>query len=102
LDSARAAMAAVLDTARNFTTEEIERVKTDALKNTELLLNNSEDVGVSLTEWAAMGDWRLLFLTRDRTRKVTAADMQRVASAYLKPSNRTVAAFIPTANPDRA
>src|SRR5207237_3601838 len=24
------------------------------------------------------------------------------ASAYLKPSNRTVAAFIPTANPDRA
>jgi zinc protease len=101
LDSARAAMAAILDTSRTFTTEEVERVKTTALKNTELLLNNSEQVGVTLTEWAAAGDWRLLFLHRDRIRKVTPADLQRVASTYLKPSNRTVAAFIPTANPDR-
>jgi zinc protease len=101
LDSARAAMAATLDTSRTFTTEEVERVKAQALKNTELLLNNSEQVGVALTEWAAAGDWRLLFLHRDRIRKVTPADVQRVASAYLKPSNRTVAAFIPTANPDR-
>jgi zinc protease len=102
LDSARAAMEATLDTSRTFTTEEVERVKTTALKNTELLLNNSEQVGVTLTEWAAAGDWRLLFLHRDRIRKVTPADLQRVAAAYIKPQNRTVAAFIPTTNPDRA
>ena len=101
LDSARAAMAAVLDTSRTFTTEEVERVKTQALKNTDQLLSNSEQVGVALTEWAAAGDWRLLFLHRDRIRKVTPADLQRVTTAYFKPSNRTVAAFIPTANPDR-
>ena len=102
LDSARAVMEATLDTSRTFTTEEVERVKTTALKNTELLLNNSEQVGIALTEWAAAGDWRLLFLHRDRIRKVTPADMRRVALAYMKPSNRTVAAFIPTTNPDRA
>jgi zinc protease len=35
-------------------------------------------------------------------KKVTAEDVQRVASAYLKPSNRTLGLFIPTAKPDRA
>ena len=43
-----------------------------------------------------------MFLHRDRVDKVTPADVQRVAAAYLKPSNRTVGAFIPTENPDRS
>ena len=50
----------------------------------------------------ALGDWRLFFLERDRWRALTAADVQRVAEAYLKPSNRTVGTFVPDANPDRA
>ena len=33
---------------------------------------------------------------------VTPADVQRVALAYFKPSNRTVGEFIPDAKPDRA
>src|SRR5216117_1751781 len=48
-----------------------------------------------------MGDWRLMFLNRDRVRKVTADDVQRVAKHYLKPDNLTVGLFIPTAQPDR-
>jgi zinc protease len=102
LDSARIVTERTLDAARSFTAEEVERAKTLRLKNTELLLNNSEFVGLTLTEWAAMGDWRLFFLNRDRIAKVTPADVQRVAAAYLKSSNRTVATFIPTAQPDRA
>jgi zinc protease len=104
LDSARATMERTIDAVRNspITAEEVERAKSARLKNVELLLNNSERVGLGLTEFAAMGDWRLLFLIRDRMAKVTAADVQRVAAAYLKPSNRTVAMFIPTPSPDRA
>jgi zinc protease len=72
------------------------------LKETDLLLNNSANVGLTLTEWAAAGDWRLLYVHRDRIKKVTPADVQRVAAAYLKPDNRTVGLFYPTAKPDRA
>lgn len=49
-----------------------------------------------------MGDWRLMFLHRDRVRKVTPADVKRVAGAYLKSSNRTAGIFVPTEKPDRA
>jgi zinc protease len=49
-----------------------------------------------------MGDWRLMFLMRDRIQAVTEADVLRVAKAYLKESNRTLATFIPTKVPDRA
>ncbi len=83
-------------------TEEVERAKASLLKETDLLLNNSADVGLTLTEWAAAGDWRLIYVHRDRIKKVTPADVQRVAAAYLKPDNRTVGLFYPTDKPDRA
>lgn len=104
VDSARTAMAQALDAAAksSFTAEEVQRAKGTIIKNIELQLNNSEQVGYNLTEWAAMGDWRLMFLHRDRVEKVTPADVQRVAAAYLKPSNRTVGLFLPTEKPDRS
>jgi zinc protease len=104
LDSARAALVNTLDQAAKapVTDEEVDRARTTLLKNIELLLNNSERVGYQLSEWASMGDWRLMFLHRDRLKKVTSADVQRVAAAYLKPANRTIGLFIPTSNPDRA
>src|SRR5436305_1756417 len=61
-----------------------------------------EGVGVTLSEAAAAGDWRLLFLERDEIKKVTEQDVLRVAKAYLKASNRTLGEFIPTKTPDRA
>lgn len=103
-DSARRVLEATLDAAAGapVSAEEVTRAKTALLKNIDLLLANSEQVGFALTEWASMGDWRLLFLHRDRIEKVTPADVQRVAAAYLKPSNRTVGVFLPTEKPDRA
>lgn len=104
LDSATRAMLATLDgmTTTPPTKEEVDRAKTQLLKQIDLTLNNSERVGLGLSEWAAMGDWRMQFLHRDRLKAVTPEDVQRVAKAYLKPDNRTIGRFIPTAKPDRA
>ena len=57
---------------------------------------------MSLSEAIATGDWRLFFLYRDHWRKLQPEDVQRVATAWLKPANRTVGMFLPEANPDRA
>ena len=81
--------------------EEVDRARTRQLKEFELTLRDSERIGLFISEWASMGDWRLMFLDRDRLRKVTAEDVQRVAKTYLKPSNRTIGEFIPDAHPDR-
>lgn len=82
--------------------EEVERAKNVLLKHLELTLNNSQKIGLELSEWEAMGDWRLLFLYRDQVKKVTPADVGRVAATYFKQSNRTLAMFVPTQKPDRA
>lgn len=85
-----------------ITEEEVERAKTKLLKGIELSFNNTQSVALQLTEWVGMGDWRLLFLNRDRLEKVTAEDVQKAAEEYLVNDNRTVALFIPEKNPDRA
>ena len=104
LDDARKAMMNLLDSMQYtpFTAQEVDRAKNKLIKNTELLLNNSDRLGLSLGEYIAKGDWRLFFINRDRVEKVTPADVDRVAKAYFKPSNRTVGLFIPEAKPDRA
>ena len=76
--------------------EEVERAKTRILKQFDLNLTNSQSIGLTISEYAASGDWRLLYLTRDRIRTVTPEDVARVAGAYLKSSNRTLGEFIPT------
>ncbi|MDQ1471294.1 MAG: zinc protease [Bryobacterales bacterium] len=82
--------------------EEVDRARTRLVKEVDQTLRNSEGVGLTLSEYLAKGDWRLLFMERDRLKKVTPEDVQRVAAAYLKPSNRTIGEFIPDAKPDRS
>ena len=104
LDGARQTLlSAIDDLAKNPPTkDEVDRARTRMLTQIELSLNSSDRVGLQLSEWIGMGDWRLMFLHRDRLRKVTAEDVQRVAARYLKASNRTVGLFVPTPTPDRA
>ena len=64
-------------------------------------MNNSQSVAIQLSNWAAIGDWRLMFLDRDRVRTASAEATQSAALQYFKPSNRTVGLFIP-GEPDRA
>lgn len=82
--------------------DEVERAKTRLLKNIDLEMNNSQNVAMGLSEAQAIGDWRLLFLDRDRIGKITPEDVSRVATLYLKSSNRTIGRFIPTDKPDRS
>ena len=88
--------------ATPFTDDEVAKARTQLLKDTELLFNDANATATALSEAIASGDWRLFFLQRDRIETVTAQDVTRVAKAYLKPSNRTLARFIPTDAPDRA
>ena len=95
---------AVLDgmTGQPVTDEEVQRARNKFLRFFEQTYNNSDRVGLGLSEYIAKGDWRLWFLSRDQMEKVTAADVNRVAAAYLKPANRTTGLFVPEATPDRA
>jgi zinc protease len=104
LDDARDTLLATVDAVKTtpFTSEELERARNRLLSGIELQFNNSEQMALALSNWASMGDWRLFFLNRDRLKQVTLADVQRVATYYTKPANRTVGLFIPAEQPDRA
>jgi zinc protease len=82
--------------------EEIARARTSLLNDFEKTQLDTGTLVRSLSEYIAMGDWRLFFLYRDRLRKVTLEDVQRVAEQYLKPANRVLGEFVPTERPDRA
>jgi zinc protease len=56
----------------------------------------------SLSENVAVGDWRLLFWDRDLLKKVSVADVKRVAVTYLIDSNLTVGTYVPDDKPQRA
>jgi zinc protease len=103
LDAARSAMFATLDDIKDhpFTKEEVDRARNSALSDFERAMNNSQAVALQLSEWAAIGDWRLMFIDRDHARSATVEDVQRTALQYLKASNRTVGVFIP-GEPDRS
>jgi zinc protease len=104
LDDAKTTMVKVLDnaSAKAPSAEEVERAKNEILKQIELSFNSSQSICLQLSTYIGMGDWRLLFLNRDRIKAVTADDVLRVAKTYLKPDNRTTGVFIPTEKPDRS
>ena len=89
------AVAREIATTRPATAEEVERAKTEVLKGFELAPTNTGRFGLELSEWMAMGDWRLFFYHRDQVKKVTPQDVQRVARQYLTPENRTVVITTP-------
>ncbi|MCB0628585.1 MAG: insulinase family protein [Lewinella sp.] len=103
LEEAQATLLATIDSLAThpLTDEEVERARAEILKQAELAMTNTSRIGLFLSEYIAQGDWRLLFIERDRTEAVTTEDVARVAKFYFKPSNRTVGRFIPEEEPDR-
>lgn len=104
LDDAMSTMRKTLDELNTNppTQEEVDRAKNEISKGIELMFNSSERIGLTLSESIGSGDWRLLFLTRDRIKDVTVDDVKRVAAYYLKSDNRTTGMFVPTEKPERA
>ena len=104
IDEARAILIKTVEDFGNTTPSktDVDRIKTQMLKNIDLTLNDPNRVGLGLSEYIARGDWRLFFIQRDRLKKITPSDVQRVAKKYLKTSNRTLAQFISVEKPDRS
>ncbi|APV50490.1 pseudouridine synthase [Betaproteobacteria bacterium GR16-43] len=84
------------------TAEEIERARKNYANQFEKTLNNHETIGVQLSEYIALGDWRLFFLSRDDLPKVTPATVAKAAEAYYRRDNRIVGLYLPEDNPQRA
>jgi zinc protease len=104
LPAAREALLAVLESMKRepVRDDEVERARISLLNDFEKTQLDTAGYVRALSEFAAMGDWRLFFLYRERLKKVTTADVQRVAEHYLKPANRVLGAFLPTEAPERA
>jgi zinc protease len=84
------------------TKEEMDRTRLSFLNQAEKDLANHETIGVQLSEYIALGDWRLFFLARDEVEKITAEQVAAATSKYFKRDNRTVGVFVPEDNPLRA
>src|SRR5262245_41778702 len=103
LDAAREAMIKVMEnlSAVPFTADEVEKAKVRSKRNAEQLQSNSSGMAQALSSASSLGDWRLLFIQRDRVAAVTADDVNRVAKTYFQRYNRTVGVFIPVDQPQR-
>ena len=83
-----------------ITQANLNRVKAESLNNIERAITAADRAGLYLSESISEGDWRLLFWERDQIKKITIADLQRIATKYLLPSDRTVGLFIPEDKPE--
>ena len=84
-----------------FTADEIDRAKLRSQRSTEQLMTSAAAMASALSSASALGDWRLLFLQRDRVQEVTIDDVNRVAKMYFVPHNRTLGVFYPAETPQR-
>jgi len=103
LETVRAKLLNIMDTLGDepFSQEAIERAKMRSKRRSDQLISSASAMSGALSSAAALGDWRLLFLQRDRISQVTAADVNRVAKSYFPEYNRTVGVFIPSDSPQR-
>jgi zinc protease len=84
-----------------FTQEEVDRARVRNKRADEMLASNAQAMSQALSSSAALGDWRLHFVQRDRIAAVTADDVNRVAKTYFHPANRTVGIYTPEKAPNR-
>jgi zinc protease len=84
------------------TKEELERAKKSFANQFEKTLNDHESIGVEMSEYIALGDWRLFFVSRDNAEKATTEEIVKASQAYYRRDNRIVGLFQPEDAPQRA
>jgi zinc protease len=97
------------DEVEGIVVQEIERLKKDGVTDTELKaaaakyaadsafkLDGSFGIAGNINEFIAAGDWSLFYGLDEAIKKVTAADIQRVANKYLLEDSSTTGWFVPT------
>lgn len=84
------------------TDEEVKTSISEALVDYDRTLSDPEGFAVDLSDYIALGDWRLFFADRDATAKVTVDDVNTAAATYFVRDNRVVGMFIPDDHPRRA
>lgn len=78
-----------------MTSKELNRTKAQMETMYERAFADPEGFGVGLSEYIALGDWRLFFYGRDKTKDVTAQQADSAADKYFVRDNRVVGLFIP-------
>jgi zinc protease len=98
LDSVRDTLVKTIESLGDepFTEDEVNKAKIRNKRQAEQLQSNAQQMSQSLSGASSHGDWRLLFIQRDRVAAVTAADVNRVAKKYFQKPNRTVGVYIPS------
>lgn len=81
---------------------EMQRTVQQQKNAVERTLANPQSFGVGLSEYVALGDWRLFFYNRDRLAKLTTKEVETAASRYFVRDNRVVGFFVPEDTPQRA
>jgi zinc protease len=104
VEPVRAAMIDVVErlAAEPPTEDEITRYRRDAETQYERALADPQQFGISLSEYIALGDWRLFFVARADDAAVTAPAVAQAAARYFRRDNRGVAMFVPEDKPQRA
>jgi zinc protease len=84
------------------TAEEMERARINFANSAERMMTDHENIGLALSEYIALGDWRTFFLDRDRSQQVTPAQVTAAMSKYMRRDNRIVGMFLHEDNLQRA
>jgi predicted Zn-dependent peptidase len=74
--------------------EELQKVKNETKANAYRRLSSTFFIALQLMWFDGLGDWKYINTSSEATDAVTAADISRVASAYLTKENRTVGVFL--------
>ena len=84
------------------TEQEVNREKDDQATMFERLLADPESFGIELSDYIALGDWRLFFVDREESKALTPAKVDAVAKKYFVRDNRVVGVYLPTTDLKRA
>jgi len=103
-ETVRSTLRHILDglQADDFQQTDLDRVRTQMMTAWEKAHANPAALASSLSEAAALGDWRLHFWQRDRLDAVTLDEVRTHTLAWLVPDNRSMGVYLPTAQPQRA